>query len=172
MSNRRASLRDGVVVGLIGYAAVAIFYSVFDFLAARGALYTVNLLGKAVFRGLRDPSVLMFPMATDWQAVFEYNALHLVVSLAIGIVVTMLVSTGDENPAARGWIRFVVVCGFFVTVIVIATLTTPIRPLLPMWSVVGANVLATVLAGAYLLSRRPGLWSRLALGSPGVPTLR
>ena len=34
------------------------FYAAFDVLAARGTLYTVNLLGMAVFKGLRDPSVL------------------------------------------------------------------------------------------------------------------
>jgi len=37
------------VVGLIAYAAVALFYSGFDWLAARGTLYTVDLLGKALW---------------------------------------------------------------------------------------------------------------------------
>jgi hypothetical protein len=41
----RRTIRDGIVVGLIGYAAVAVFYSVFDQLAARPPLYTVDLLG-------------------------------------------------------------------------------------------------------------------------------
>jgi len=59
----------------------------------------------------------------------------------------------------------VIVGGFFVTIMVVATLTTPIRPLIPMWSVIGANALAAILAGAYLLRRRPGLWGRLALGA-------
>src|SRR5512133_2531913 len=54
-------LRDGVIVGLIAYAAVAVFYSVFDVLASRGTLFTVNVLGQALFKGLRDPSVLQFP---------------------------------------------------------------------------------------------------------------
>jgi hypothetical protein len=48
------TMREGIVVGLIAYASVAVFYSAFDLLAARGTLYTVDLLGKAVFRGLRD----------------------------------------------------------------------------------------------------------------------
>jgi hypothetical protein len=34
-----------------------------------------------------------------------------------------------------------------------------------MWSVVAANAFAAIIAGAYLLSRRPGLWSKLALAS-------
>ena len=72
-----SSVRDGMIVGVIGYASVAVFYSAFDFLASRGSLYTVNLLGQALFRGLRDPSVLMFPLAPDWGAIMMYNSLHL-----------------------------------------------------------------------------------------------
>ncbi len=58
-------VRDGLVVGVIAYVAVAAFYAIFDVLAARGSLYTLDLLGKAVFRGLRDPSVLETPMQPD-----------------------------------------------------------------------------------------------------------
>ena len=76
MTAARSSFKDGVIVGLIAYAAVAAFYAAFDLLAARGTLFTVNVLGQAVFRGLRDPSVLQLPMATDMSAVFWYNAVH------------------------------------------------------------------------------------------------
>lgn len=158
-----SSLRDGVIVGVIGYAAVAVFYSVFDFLASRGSLYTVNLLGQALFRGLRDPSVLMFPLAPDYGAIMMYNALHLVVALIIGIIVVAIISMGDRNPAHRTWTRILIPVGFVVTVMAIATLTTPIRPLLPMWSIVTANALAMLLGAIYLIRQRPGLWRRLAL---------
>jgi hypothetical protein len=80
-----------LVVGLIAYAVVATFYAVFDLLAARGTRYTVDLLGKAMFRGLRDPSILQFPLALDSGAILWYNSFHLVISLAIGVVVTSLV---------------------------------------------------------------------------------
>ncbi|HZJ00640.1 MAG TPA: hypothetical protein VFD22_08245 [Gemmatimonadaceae bacterium] len=165
MPARRGVLREGITVGLIGYAAVALFYSSFDFLASRGALYTVNLLGRALVRGLRDPSVLMFPLSPDWSAIFLYNVFHLIIALAVGIFVTSIVAAAEENPARRGMVRVIIVGGFFATIMVVATLTTPIRPLIPMWSVIGANALAAILAGAYLLRRRPGLWGRLALGA-------
>lgn len=47
---RSETIGQGLIVGLIGYAAVAVFYTVFDLLAARGSLFTVDLLGKAFFR--------------------------------------------------------------------------------------------------------------------------
>ena len=69
MTTGKRTVREGLVVGIIGYAAVAVFYAVFDFLAARGGLYTVNLLGRAVFRGLRDPAVLQLPLPADPGAI-------------------------------------------------------------------------------------------------------
>ena len=54
-----------------------------------------------------------------------------------------------------------IVAGFVVTIISVGLLTNPIRPLLPWWSIVAANVLAVLLVGAYLLRKRPGIASRL-----------
>ena len=161
------TFRDGVLVGLIGYAAVAVFYSAFDLLAARGPLYTVNLLGRAAFRGLRDTGVLYFPVELDATAILLYNALHLALALAIGLIVVSLVALGDEEPARRRAVRLVIVAGFVVTIGVVGLLTSSIRPLLPWWSIVSANTLAVLLAGAYLIRRRPGLWGRQALLQSG-----
>lgn len=157
------TIRDGIVVGLIGYAAVALFYSAFDQLAARGPLYTVDLLGKAMFRGLRDPAVLSFPIDRDAAAMFWYNALHLGAALVIGLIVMGLVGFAEEHPSSRSQVRFVIVAGFVATVVAVALLTAPISALIPWWSIIVANALSTVLAGAYLVKRRPGLWHRLAL---------
>ena len=87
MLNERRTLRDGIVVGLIGYASVALFYSAFDILASRGMFYTVNLLGKALFRGLRDPAVLMFPLEIDVTAAFFYNLVHLAAAFDVAILI-------------------------------------------------------------------------------------
>lgn len=149
------SIREGLIVGLIAYAAVAVFYGAFDLLAARGALYTVDLLGRAVFRGLRDPAVLQFPLAVDPGAIFWYNAFHLVVSLAIGLVVTSLLFEAERRPAHAPRILAVIAAGFGITVLGVGFVTTGIRPLLPWWSIVVANMLATFAAGLYLVWRHP-----------------
>lgn len=160
MSATRLTVRDGIVVGLIGYATVAVFYSLFDLLAARDALHTVNMLGRAVFRGLRDPSVLRFPLSLDSGAIFEYNALHLALALVIGLIVVALVTVGDRSPERRRQVRLVILAGFVATVIVVGALTAPMRPLLPWWSIVAANALSAFFGAVYLLSKRPQLWSR------------
>ncbi len=160
MFSKRSTLRDGLIVGLIAYAAVAAFYSMLDLLAARGGLFTVNMLGRAMFRGVRDPAVLLFPTTLDPAAIFWYNALHLVVALAIGLIATALVRQAGRQPARAPLILGALVAGGVVTIMTVARLTEPMRPVLPWWSIVVANVLAAGLAGGYLLLRSPGPWLR------------
>ena len=155
------TIRDGLIVGLIAYATVALFYSVFDLLAARGMLFTVDLLGRALFKGLRDPAVLMFPIERDLTAILLYNAFHLVVSLGIGLVVVSLVAHAERYPSQARLVFIMIVAGGFLTVFGVGYLTDAVRPLLPWWSIAVANVVAVLLAGLYLVRRRPGLWQRL-----------
>lgn len=161
MSTGHRWVRDGVIVGLIAYAAVAVFYGVFDLLASRGALFTVNLLGQGLFTGVRDPSVLQFPIPVEMPVVFWYNGVHLVASLAIGLIVVWLVEQAERNPARAGLMAGYIVTGFAITVAVVGRLTEPMRTLLPWWSIVVANGAATACAAAYLLRQRPGLWRRM-----------
>ena len=162
MSATGRTLREGLVVGIIAYAAVALFYALFDVFAARGVLYTVDVLGRALFRGLRDPAVLMFPLELDPTAILLYNGFHLVMSLAIGVLVTALVVHAERHPTQALPVVVMIAAGGVLTVFAVAYLTDSMRPLLPWWSIVVANVLAAALAGFYLLARHPELRQRLA----------
>ena len=162
MGHERRVLREGLVVGMIGYASVAILYAVIDLFGARGPLYTVDLLGKSVFMGLRDPAVLALPMQPDMMAMFWYNGLHLLVSLAIGLTVTGLVEHAERRPSMARMVLFTIVAGFVVTIAAVGLMTAPMRPVLPWWSIVVSNTAAVVAAGAYLMSKRPGTWIRLS----------
>jgi hypothetical protein len=154
-------VREGMFVGFVAYASVALFYAAFDFLAARGPLFTVNLLGLAVFEGVRDPSILRLPIPVDATAIFWYNALHLAMSLAIGLVVVRLVAQAEGHPSQARSVLFTIVGGFVVTILAVGILTEPMRALLPWWSIVVANVVAVWVAGSYLLRVHPGIWRRL-----------
>lgn len=158
---------DGLVVGLIAYAAVAVLYGVFDLLAARGALYTVNQLGLALVRGVRDTGQVGMPIPLDYAAIALYNALHLFASLAIGFVVTGLVAHSLERPARAPTILVVLIAGFVGTVALIGVVTIPMRPVLPWWSIILANTLAVMVAARYVIRRFPSAFSRLT-----VPTDR
>ena len=151
----------GFVVGLIAYAAVAAFYGVFDLLAARGALYTVNQLGLALVRGLRDTGQVGLPVPLDFAAIALYNALHLFASLAIGFVVTGLIAHSIERPARAPIILVVLIGGFVGTVALIGVVTIPMRPVLPWWSIILANTLAVVIAMRYVIRQFPTVFGRL-----------
>jgi len=161
MTPASRTVPEGLVAGLVAYVAVAAFYAAFDLLAARGALYTLDLLGKAVFRGLRDPAVLRLPFQHDLVAMVLYNGLHLLTSLAIGFIVTRLVAQAERRPAGAHLVGLTIAMGFVVTIIGVGLLTSPMRPVLPWWSIVVANGLAVLLAGSYLVQKHPGLWRRL-----------
>ena len=163
MTSAPRTLRDGLLVGLVAYASVAVFYAGFDLLAARGALYTVNVLGKAVFRGLRDPAVVMLPVPLDTGAILLYNALHLAVSLAIGLVVMGLLLEAERHPARRRAMLALIVGGFLLTVVAVGLASRSIRPVLPWWSIVAANSAAVMLAAWYLERRIPGIGRRMLL---------
>ena len=167
MAQRVQPVRDGLMVGCIAYLAVAVFYSVFDFLAARGTLYTVNLLGRSVFRGLRDPIVLQYAVQLDMTAIFLYNALHFVAALAIGLVVMWLVGHAERYPQRAAGVLLVIVAGFVATILAVGWLSAPIRPVLPWWSIVVANSLAVLLAAVYVMRvRGEGLRRLLPMLSP------
>lgn len=162
MAQASRTIREGLVVGIVGYFSVAVLYAVFDVIAARGALYTVDLLGKSVFKGLRDTAVLGLPIAPDTTAIFMYNGLHLLISLAIGLIVTGLVELSERRPSRARIVRLTIIAGFVATIVAVGLLTSPIRPLLPWWSIVLANAFAVLLAGTYLTWKRPGTWRRLS----------
>lgn len=154
-------LRDGLSAGTVAYAAVAVFYSGFDLLASRGPLFTINLLGRAFFRDLRDPSVLQFPVALDFGAAFMYNAMHLAASLGIGLVVMGLVEQAEREPRQARFVSALIAAGFLATVLVVGRVTEPLSVVLPWWSVVAANAVASAASGLYVMRRRPGIVKRM-----------
>src|SRR5262249_55992886 len=63
--------REGLVSGLLGAAAVAVWFLLYD-IAAGVPLRTPALLDAVLFHGLRDPSALVITM----PRVAEHTAVH------------------------------------------------------------------------------------------------
>ena len=160
MARTGRTVREGVVVGLLGYAAVAAFFTLFDLLAGRGPIFTLNLLGKVVFRGARDPAILQLPIPPDVGAMLLYNFLHLLVALSVGLFVACLVAKVESQPRRAYPALWVMLAGYGITVAVVAWLSRGIAPLLPLWTVVLVNTLAAVAGGTFLWRAHPGLWGR------------
>ncbi len=161
MTRTGTDLREGLMLGLIAFIVVAAFYNGYDLVAARGPFHTVNLLGRAVFHGVRDAAQLAQPVPLDPGLIEGYNALHLVLSLGIGAVVMWLVGQADRDAARRPLLLLLVVGGYVATIASVAWVSAPIRDVLPLWSIVAANTLAVAAGAGYVAHRRPGIIQRL-----------
>lgn len=161
-----SDLRDGLMLGLIAFVVVAAFYNAFDLIAARGPFHTVNLLGRSVFHGIRDAAELARPVPLDTRVIEGYNALHLALSLGIGIVVMRLVGIADREPSRRVPMLLLIVGGYVATVLVVGWASAPIRDVLPWWSIAASNAVAAAAGAVYLERQRSGIVRRL-LGAPG-----
>lgn len=161
MARSESPVREGVVVGLIGFAVVAVFYTLFDLLAGQGFGFTLNLLGEVVFRGVRDPAVLQLPMPLDVGAMVAYNFLHLFISVGVGLFVAWLVDRVEEKPSLGTSVLVILLAGYVVTVAAVAVFARDVAPLLPLWTVVTVNTLAALGGVIYLWTAHPDLWGRL-----------
>lgn len=152
-ADRTETIWHGLMVGLIGYATIALGVSIGDVLQGRSFFFSVSVLGEWMFYDLKEPAnVRVWP-----GAVFAYNGLHLITFLAFGLLASWLASMSERGPlywyAALVMFLFVFV-HMFATVLL---MTEPLRAALPMWQIVVPSVLSVTLMSAYLLKVHPQL---------------
>jgi hypothetical protein len=138
MSERRGWKVEGVLVGLVGAATVALWFLIYD--AAAGApLRTPALLGAAMFQGLRDPAELEITTA----GVVAYTVVHVAVFMAFGLGVAGLFAMAERDRRVLFWL-FMLFCCFEVFAIALATVVWEVLAhAIPMWPFLVANALAT-----------------------------
>lgn len=144
--------REGVIAGVIGAAAVAAWFFVTDLVQGR-PLSTPSVLGQVIL--FRTTQPIVTPMQVG--PTVAYTLLHVGVFILFGIAVTQLVHFAMWSPLARFGLLIVGVCFelffFFVTL----ALFEGTRYLFPWWSVLGANTVALIGMGWYLMRKHPTL---------------
>lgn len=148
-----AILEDGVLAGLVGAIAVAIWFLVLD--VFHGAPFsTPSLLGSAVFLG--EPVE-----TTDPIMVFAYTGMHGLLFLLAGVTLAWMVLQFERNPQfgtvlALLFLLFeAIVFGLEVTVV------PQLVGAIGAWAVLVANLLSAVAMFWFLLRRRPEAIGRL-----------
>src|SRR4029450_10947851 len=86
-------VREGLAAGLLGAAAVAIWFLLYD-TAAGGPRRTPGLARAALFHGLRDPSALVI----GWPIVLEYTLVHGAAFVAFGWMAGALPARVERAP--------------------------------------------------------------------------
>ncbi len=146
-------LREGMVVGLVGAAVVAVWFLVLD--AAMGRiLFTPGALGSVLFHGATDVTGLRI----DAFTILGYTVLHLVAFGVVGLVAAAIVAYAEDRHAyvlLGAILLFVAFETFFIGILTL--MAQWLLALIPWWSIMVANVLAAGAMGAYLWRQHPKL---------------
>jgi hypothetical protein len=141
------------VAGLLGAAAVAVLFLIYD--AAAGVpLRTPALLGAALFHGLRDPAALVITM----PLVLEYTFFHGLAFVLFGWAAAGMLALADRDP--RLLFGFIMLfCCFEVFVFaMIATLAYWLLETIAWWTILVGNLLAAGVMLGSLLSWHRMTW--------------
>src|SRR2546425_554946 len=77
-------LREGFIAGLIGAAAVALWFLLVDVIAGR-PFFTPAMLGSAVFWGVHNPSMVVI----EYSRIIGYTMIHVSAFIIVGTIATM-----------------------------------------------------------------------------------
>jgi hypothetical protein len=150
-------LWQGLVAGLIGYAVVAIVFSLTDAFAGRSAVYTAALLGGAYFYGARTlAEVVVAP-----GPVLAYNGAHLVVFLALGLFVALLTELAERGPQLWyvGMLSYFLVA--FHLYALAFSLPDLLRDVMLGWGTLACGIAASLAMGLYMVWSHPRLREEL-----------
>src|SRR2546428_14123165 len=78
-------LREGFIAGLIGAAAVALWFLIVDVIAGR-PFFTPAMLGSAVFLGVHDPSQVVI----EYFRIIGYTMIHVSAFIIMGTISVVL----------------------------------------------------------------------------------
>jgi len=155
----RAVVEDGVLAGLVGATAVALWFLVLDFL--RGAPFsTPSLLGSVLFTGRTVESVkeISIPM------VFAYTGLHGLLFLIAGMALAWMVAQFERNPQV-GMVLLLLFVAFESILLGLEVSVVPrLVGALGTWTVALANLLSAIVMFYYLLRRHPEAIKRMREG--------
>ena len=150
-AERSATLLQGVLAGLIGYATLALLVGIIDIALGHSFFFTAALLGEHLFYGLSDPArVVVWP-----GAVFAYNGLHLLAFLIIGTVAAWLALMSEKGPELWYLAAILFLFVFLHAFGAILFLTEDIRAAIPAWVIVLPTIASAIAMGGYLLTVRP-----------------
>jgi hypothetical protein len=146
---------QGCVAGLIGAVTVACWFLVYDATSGR-PLYTPTLLAGAVLEGMRNP-LQVHPSAL---LILGYSVFHGAVFILFGIAVAALLAGSEREPLLllAVLLLFTTFEVFFIAVVML--IDEALVASIGAWSVLVANLLATVTMFGYLLSKHRGIGRR------------
>jgi hypothetical protein len=149
-----STFREGVVAGLLGAAAIAVWFLIVDIIAGR-ALHTPAVLGAIVARAADPITAADGPNRLQYVAL--YTPIHCILFALFGIVVMFLTHRAQRQPSILmlALILFVVFEVGFTGLV--AMLEQTALGDLAWYQVAIGNLIAVALMGWYVVRRHPGM---------------
>jgi hypothetical protein len=149
--------KRGAVAGLLGAAAVAVWFLAIDVVAGH-AFRTPAALGEALLYGGRGASQ---PVAINFSVVAAYTVVHIVAFVIAGLIFTFIAEQVERKPS------FVLLAAMTVIVLeAVAVVNLAYGAQwggIDIWSIIVANVLAVAVMSWYVWRTHPTLRQRLAM---------
>lgn len=152
-AERAQVFTQGLVAGLIAYAAVALFFFLVNAIGGRSPFHTAAVLGSALFYGVGDATTVVI----EPGPIIAYNGLHLIVSLVAGTIGAWLFYETERHHWLWYLVFFIFLAGFVYSLVFVGVLSAEISELVAWPAVAVANVIWVVALGGYLLYQHRGL---------------
>jgi hypothetical protein len=158
--DRHAAVRDGMITGLLGAAAVAAWFFIVDTAEGR-VLFTPAALGSAAFLGARSAA----QVEISASVVLGYTVLHLVLFLTIGITAARLAAAARDSRVVLLGAALLAVTLQVLAIGLLAILAVWLVDALAWWNIAVANLVAVLAMGSYLYASHPDLARELLSGN-------
>ncbi len=152
MEKRHALISEATDAGFLGAAAVALWFLVHDSLRGR-PLMTPSVLGQLFLLGNPHPVT----SSIDFGAMIMYTVVHFVAFLLFGVTLAAFVRLCVDSPLARFGLLVLFVTFELCFYVVLRVVSSEVSALFPLWTVAGANLLASLVMGAYFWLKYPEL---------------
>ena len=151
-ADRSAVMREGVIAGLLGGLAVAVWFLVIDWIAAR-LLFTPGALGSALFLGATSPESVQ---ATA-PVIIGYTLLHFAAFVFLGVLFSAMVTRAERTPALLLGLVLLLVTFETLLLGLVAIIAAWLLGVLAWWNIALANIIAALVMGLYLWRSHPSL---------------
>jgi len=147
------TVREGSWAGLLGAAAVAVWFLVYD-TAAGVPLRTPALLGAALFQGLREPSAVQITL----PLVLQYTVVHGAAFVAFGIAAAGLLTLADRDPRLLFGLVMLFCCFEVFFAALLTILAEWLLEAIPWWTILGGNLLAAIVMLGFFFREHRVTW--------------
>ncbi|HME93122.1 MAG TPA: hypothetical protein VKN16_02740 [Methylomirabilota bacterium] len=147
------TVREGIWAGLLGAAAVAVWFLVYD-TAAGVPLRTPALLGAALFQGLREPSAVQITL----PLVLQYTVVHGAAFVAFGIAAAGLLTLADRDPRLLFGLVMLFCCFEVFFAALLTILAEWLLEAIPWWTILGGNLLAAIVMLGFFFREHRVTW--------------